>query len=129
MKSFLLRFQNQAYALLRIVSGLNFAVHGSQKILGLFGGPIEHFPSQIWVGGIIELFCGLATALGIKTRWAAFLVSGTMAVAYIQFHWRLRLGLMFIPTLNKGELALVYCFLFLYLATQGNGCWSVGKQD
>ena len=121
------RFQNVAYVLLRMVAGFNLAVHGVQKLFGLFGSRMAHFPSQYWLGGVIELGCGLAIALGWGTRWAAFLASGTMAVAYVQFSWKLQTGAMLLPVVNKGELALVYCFLFLYLCTRGNGPWSLGR--
>lgn len=123
------RFQNPAYALLRMVSGLNLASHGSQKLFGLFGGRLASFPSQYWLGGLIELSCGLAIALGWGARWAAFLASGTMAVAYFQFHWKLQAGAMFMPVVNKGELALVYCFLFLFFFTRGNGHWCLGRRS
>ena len=77
------------YALLRMVAGLMFSFHGFQTILGVLA---EHQPpvgSQLWIGGLIELVCGLAMAAGALTSWAAFLASGTMAVAYVQFHWKL----------------------------------------
>lgn len=117
----------QAYALLRIISGLMFSFHGMQKILGILS---EHQPavgSQIWIGGVIELVAGLAIALGLLTTWAAFLASGTMAVAYTQFHWKLSFGAAFFPAVNKGELALLYAFLFLFIACRGAGIWSVDR--
>jgi putative oxidoreductase len=77
------------------------------------------FMSQAWIGGVIELVTGLAIALGVKTTWAALLASGTMAVAYIQFHWKFAFGSGFLPVVNGGEPALVYCFLFLYIACRG----------
>lgn len=115
-----------AYAVLRIVSGSMFLVHGVQKIFGVLSEhPKPEFGSQIWIGGAIELVCGAMIALGLFTSLAAFLASGTMAVAYIQFHWKFQMGAKFIPTVNEGELAVLYCFLFLYLATRGSGVWSV----
>lgn len=115
-----------AYAALRIISGLMFSFHGIQKIFGVLS---DHAPpavgTQIWVGGLIELVAGIAIALGLGTRWAAFLSSGTMAVAYTQFHWQLALDSGFFPAINKGELALVYAFLFLYIACAGPGIASV----
>jgi putative oxidoreductase len=117
-----------AYAALRIVSGLLFSFHGMQKIFGVFGASQPALFSQIWVGGIIELVGGLAIALGFFTVWAAFLASGTMAVAYTQFHWKLQLGKDFFPAINKGELAVVYCFLFLYVACRGSGKFSVDQR-
>lgn len=111
-----------AYAVLRIVSGLAFSQHGFEKIFGLLGDrPPVTFGTQMWLGGWIELLGGILMALGFKTRWAAFLSSGTMAVAYIQFHWKLAFNANFFPTVNHGELALIYCFLFLYIACRGAG--------
>jgi putative oxidoreductase len=120
--------QDTAYFLLRAVSGLCLSLHGLQKLFGLFGGSRPPALSLLWFGGVIELGCGLAMALGLWTRWVAFLASGTMAVAYIQFHWKLRLGQAFFPLVNHGELALVYCFLFLYFAARGNGAFAVGSK-
>jgi putative oxidoreductase len=117
-----------AYAALRIVSGLLFSFHGAQKMFGLFGGTQPEVFTQVWVGGIIELVGGLAIALGLFTVWAAFLASGTMAVAYFQFHWKLQLGKDFFPAINKGELAVVYCFIFFYLACRGPGKFSVDQR-
>jgi putative oxidoreductase len=118
----------QAYALLRIVAGALLSFHGMQKILGILTSNARLAPfSQMWFGGIIELTCGTAVALGILTRPAAFLASGTMAVAYFQFHWKLDLGTRIFPIVNKGELAAVYCFLFLYVACKGPGIWSLRR--
>ena len=110
-----------AYTALKIVTGLLFAFHGAQKLFGFLMPPGIEIPlfSQVWFGGVIELVCGLAIALGVKTTWAAFLASGTMAVAYIQFHWKGALGVNFLPAANGGEPALVYAFLFLYIACRG----------
>jgi putative oxidoreductase len=116
---------DEAYAALRIVSGLMFSFHGMQKLFGIFDSKQPDLFSQVWVGGVIELVGGLAIALGLFTVYAAFLASGTMAVAYTQFHWKLQLGKDFFPGINKGELALVYAFLFLYLACAGPGKFSV----
>ncbi len=94
-----------------------FACHGAQKILGVLTdrpGP-EAF-SQMWIGGVIELVGGILIAIGLLTRPVALLASGTMAVAYIQFHWKGALDSAFFPAVNGGELAVVYCFLFLYVA-------------
>jgi putative oxidoreductase len=122
------RFEGHAYALLRIVSGFLFAFHGAQKMLGVFSDyPRPPFLSQMWFGGVIELFGGLLILLGLQTRLAAFICSGTMAVAYIQFHWKLQMGKNFLPGINQGELAVVYCFLFLFIACRGAGKWSVDK--
>lgn len=114
-----------AYLLLRVVAGLMFSFHGMQKILGLWTDHPQHFPSQMWFGGVIELVGGLAIAAGAFTTCAAFVTSGTMAVAYVQFHWKLQLGASFLPGVNKGELALLYSVLFLLIACRGGGIGSV----
>lgn len=121
------KYSNPAYALLRIVSGLLFALHGAQKVFGLLGGFQPPAGSQLWFGGLLELVGGLAILVGFQTRIAAFLCSGMMAVAYFQFHWKLQVGAAFWPVVNKGELAVIYCFLFLYFATRGGVAWCVDK--
>jgi putative oxidoreductase len=118
------RFAPYAYTLLRVVAGVMFSVHGMQKILGILTDKQPPVGSQLWIGGIIELVCGLLIATGFFTRAAAFLASGTMAVAYIQYHWKLALDERFFPVVNKGELAALYCFVFLYLACAGAGRFS-----
>jgi len=116
-----------AYVLLRIVSGLLFAFHGVQKVFGVLSDFQPPVGSQLWLGGIIELVAGLAIAAGVFTRWAAFLASGTMAVAYTQFHWKLAFGAEFFPAVNKGELALLYSVLFLFVACRGGGPLSLDR--
>ena len=121
------RYEDYAYALLRIVTGWMFAFHGFQKIFGVL---IEFHPpvgSQIWIGGLLELICGLLVLIGSQTRLAAFLASGEMAVAYFQFHWKFQLGSNFFPAINKGELAVLYCFVFLFIACRGGVTWSLDK--
>ena len=81
--------------------------------------------SQVWIGGVLELLCGAAIALGVVTSLAAFVASGMMAVAYFQFHWKFQLDSGFFPAVNGGEPAVIYCFLFLFLATRGNGAVSL----
>lgn len=122
------RFADDAYALLRIVAGFMFLFHGLQKILGVFA--VEQPPawSQLWFGGLIELVGGTAIMLGWQTRAAAFLCSGMMAVAYIQFHWKLRFDSMFWPIVNKGELALLYSVTFFYLACRGGVKWALSRR-
>jgi putative oxidoreductase len=121
------RFEPAAYAALRIVSGLLFSFHGAQKIFGwLATNPRPAVGSQIWFGGIIELVGGILIALGLFTRCAAFLASGTMAVAYTQFHWKLALAKwQWLPIVNHGELAVLYCFVFLYICVHGPGSASL----
>jgi putative oxidoreductase len=125
----LAKFSEQSYALLRIVSGVLFAVHGMQKIFGILAEAPKAFGTQLWFGGLIELVGGLLIAIGLKTRWAAFLCSGMMAVAYLQFHWKFQFGPEFFPVINRGELALIYAFLFLYIACRGGGIWAIDKED
>lgn len=115
------------YALLRIVSGLLFSFHGMQKIFGILTDQAPPVGSQLWIGGVIELLCGLLIAVGFQTRLAAFLASGTMAVAYFQFHWKFQMDSNFFPGVNHGELAVVYCFLFLYIACRGAGKWGADR--
>lgn len=123
------KFSNDAYALLRIVSGLMFAFHGVQKLFGYLSPMPGTAPmwSQMWVGAIIELVGGLLIAIGFRTRIAAFIASGTMAVAYFQFHWKFQMGSQIIPGVNQGEIAVLYCFLFLYIACRGGVKWCVDK--
>ena len=126
MKS-LEKYADYAYALMRIVAGIMFAFHGAQKILGVFSQFQPPVGSQLWFGGIIELVGGLAIMLGFQTRAAALLCSGMMAVAYFQFHWKFQIGANFFPALNKGELAALYCFVFLFIATRGGVKWCLDK--
>jgi putative oxidoreductase len=114
-----------AYSLLRVVAGLMFAFHGMQKLFGVLSEFRPPAGTQLWFGGIIELVCGLAIAAGVLTRPAALLASGAMAVAYVQFHWKFAFGAKFFPTINQGELALLYAFVFLFIAMSGAGRWSV----
>ena len=120
-------YQSEAYALLRIVSGFMFSFHGAQKILGWYADSRVAFGSQMWVGGWIELAGGALIMLGLVSRWAAFIASGEMAVAYIQFHWKGQLGDHLLPGINHGEMALLYSFIFLLIATRGPGKWALGR--
>jgi putative oxidoreductase len=124
----LARYSDHAYALMRIATGFMFSFHGAQKILGILSDFQPPVGSQLWFGGLIELFCGLLVMFGFRTRWAAFLASGEMAVAYFQFHWKFRFGPEFFPTINKGELAALYCFVFLFIACRGGVMWCLDKK-
>lgn len=115
-------FYEFAYALLRFVSGAMFAMHGAQKVFGVLGKEKADLTTQIGIGGIIELVTGIAIAAGFQAGCAAFLACGTMAVAYFQFHQPDGL----LPIQNKGEMAVLYCFVFLLIATKGNGIASIG---
>ncbi len=128
MDNFLGRYSIYIYAILRIVTGFLFMWHGWQKLIGI--APQELPPTTavgplsplMAVGGGIELIGGFLIMIGLFTGVAAFLASGTMAVAYFMFHFSVQ---AFLPIVNKGELAVVYCFLFLYIASRGSGVWSV----
>ncbi|MGE0548488.1 MAG: DoxX family protein [Kofleriaceae bacterium] len=115
----------QVWIALRFVAGVMFAFHGAQKLFGLFGKATVEFGTQMWLGGVIELVGGMLIAIGLFTRAAAFVSSGTMAVAYVQFHWKLDAGDRFWPIVNRGELAALYCFLFLFIAARGPGQYSI----
>ena len=113
----------QVRSLLRIVTGLMFMQHGTQKIFGFPAearGPFE-IASQMGIGGVLELVGGALIVLGLFTRPVAFLMSGMMAVAYFQFH----APSSPYPLVNQGELAALYCWVFLYLAFAGAGPWSL----
>lgn len=111
-------------SVLRLMAGLLFAEHGTQKLLA-FPAPYPSgtpgIGSLIWVSGVIELVCGLLIAAGFLTRPAAFLASGMCAVGYFMAH----APRGFFPILNGGETIILYCFVFLYLAAAGAGPWSV----
>lgn len=111
-------------SVMRLMAGLLFMQHGTQKLLGIPNYPASGAPpmgSLLWFGGIIELVCGLVIAIGLLTRPAAFLASGMCAAAYFLFHVQRN----FFPILNGGELAALYCFVFLYIAAAGPGPLSV----
>lgn len=121
MMNFLSAYTAQSYALMRIVTGFLFLWHGTQKLLGF---PPSDFvlPVHIkWIAGPIELIGGALVMLGLFTRPAAFLCSGLMAAAYWMAHGTNAL----LPILNKGELAALYCFVFLLISTKGSGIWSL----
>jgi putative oxidoreductase len=112
-----------AYAALRIAAGFLFLFHGLQKLFGLFGGREVDVLTRLGAAGVIETVGGVLLMLGIMTRPVALLASGEMAAAYITAH-QPRGGW---PIQNGGELAVLYCFLFLYVATQGGGWLSVDR--
>ena len=124
MVSFMKNYENQTYALMRIIAGFLFLWHGSQKLLGfpsesMAGGYVK------WVAGSIELVGGALIMIGLFTSPAAFLASGLMAAAYWMAHGTNDL----FPILNRGELAALYCFVFLYISSKGDGMWSVGGKS
>ncbi len=109
---------------LRIVAGYGFLLHGLQKIFGVLGGQQQELLSLLGVAGLVELVGGALIAVGLFTRPTAFLASGQMAVAYFLGHVA-REGSFLFPVVNRGEPAVLYCFLFLYLAASGPGAWSL----
>jgi putative oxidoreductase len=142
LAGFLDRHADKAYAALRMVAGLLFSFHGMQKVLGWLPVP-DHPPpeawSQMWVGGMLELVCGLLIFAGLFTRLAAFVASGEMAVAYFQAHWKIFTppfqwsfdgafdDYRWVPGKNGGELAVLYCFLFLYIFFAGGRRCSIDR--
>ena len=123
MERYLGNYSGYIYALLRIVSGFMFLWHGAQKLLGFppSGGDGSLSPLMA-VGGVIELIGGLMIMFGLYAGWAAFIASGMMATAYFMAHFSLA---AFLPLQNRGELAALYCFVFLYIASRGSGPLSV----
>jgi putative oxidoreductase len=121
MDRWLGRYSELLYSVMRLVVGLLFAQHGAQKLFGVLGGQSQVSNPMMLAAGIIELGGGLLVALGLWASFAAFLASGQMAVAYFQVH----APASFWPIVNKGELAVLYCFVFLYIAAKGSGRWSV----
>jgi putative oxidoreductase len=125
------KFEPTAYAALRIVFGFLFACHGASKVFSVFGG---HKPHDVlgWTGAGIELAGGVLILIGLLTHLAAFLASGEMAVAYFMVHAAGKaIGHaptpteQFFPILNKGELAVVLCWVFLFMVFYGSGRWSI----
>jgi putative oxidoreductase len=118
-------YADRIYALFRIVVGFLFLCHGLQKLFGLFGAAGQQPPlaSMGGAAGIIETVTGTLVLIGFLTGWAAFLASGTMAVAYFMVHQPQGA----LPIENHGELAAVYSFVFLFIAARGSGPWSVDE--
>jgi putative oxidoreductase len=122
---FLKPYTQQLLSVLRIMSGLLVLQHGTAKYLNFPVGPMNNASPMTMngAGGLFELVCGALVVVGLFTRPAAFLLSGMTAVAY--FHTHAPAG--FFPILNRGELAALYCFVFLYLAAAGGGPWSIDR--
>jgi putative oxidoreductase len=113
-------------SLLRIVAAVTFMLAGTMKLFAFPmgmppNGGTAPFPTQMWFGGVLEVFGGLFILIGLCTRPIAFVLSGMMAVAYFQFH----APEGFWPTMNGGVAALMYCFVWLYFSAAGPGPWSV----
>lgn len=120
MERWLGKYSDFFYALMRIVAGVLFACHGAQKLFGVFGAPKMDAPLMI-AAGVIEFVGGILIAVGLLTSIVAFICAGEMAVAYFKQHAPGGLW----PIVNKGELAVLYCFVFLYIASRGSGILSV----
>jgi putative oxidoreductase len=119
------RYAPQALSLLRIVAALLFVLHGTSKLVNFPPFPMD-LPapgSMLWIGAIIELVGGLLVLIGLFTRPAAFILSGEMAVAYWMFH----APRSTFPSVNQGEAAILFCFIFLMIAAAGPGPWSVDE--
>lgn len=122
MRAQLGRHSDTIYAILRMVAGFLFACHGAQKLIGYFSGADVPMPvPMFWTAMVIELVGGILIAIGLLTSWAAFFASGLMAAAYFIAHQPQGL----LPIQNKGELAALYAFLFLYIASRGSGPLSI----
>ena len=115
---FLKKWSDQIYAAMRVVVGFLFMAHGLQKLFGFFGGvqgPMP--PALLYSGGGIELIGGLLIMIGLFAGFAGFICSGTMAVAYFMIHQKMGA----LPIQNHGELAVLYCWVFLFIAAKGSG--------
>ena len=121
MEKTLAPFAPYAFAILRIIAGLLFVAHGGQKVFGWFGGQPFPLGSLFGLAGIIEIVFGILITIGLLTSFAAFIASGQMAVAYFIGHF----PKSFWPLENEGEPAVLFCFIFLFIATHGAGIWSV----
>lgn len=120
--TFLKPWEGTIYGVMRILVGLLFLQHGLQKVFGFFGGIPEEAPAYVrWIAGLIELVGGAMVAAGFQTRIAAFLCSGLMAAAYFMAH----APKGFIPAENGGEITILYCWIFLFIAAYGGGKLSV----
>jgi putative oxidoreductase len=128
MERFLGAYSSYIYAVMRIVVGLLYACHGAQKLFGVLGGVDRRGASVplfslFGLAGIIELVGGLLIVVGLMTGYAAFVASGELATAYFIAH----VPRGFWPIQNTGELAVLYCFVFLYIASRGAGAWSIDR--
>jgi putative oxidoreductase len=120
--AWLSRWQRQILGVLRIVTALLLLEHGTMKLFhfpaAMMPGPL---PPLLLAAAIIEVVAGLLVTVGLFTRLAAFILSGENAVAYFMVHF----PKTFWPTLNQGEVAILFCFVFLYIAAAGPGAWSI----
>jgi len=121
--AFLSRYSSEALSVLRIFSALSFMSHGLQKLFSFpdSSRPAVELLSFMGFAGSLEVVGGFLLAIGLFSRPVAFILSGMMAVAY----WTVHAPMSFYPMLNGGEAAMLFCFIFLYIACAGPGRWSV----
>ena len=124
MVSFMKAYEAQTYALLRITTGFLFFFHGTQKLLGWPPSTMEPPAYITYVAGGIELIGGFLIMIGLFTAPLAFLASGLMAAAYWMAHFSAEVWL---PIMNRGDAAVMYCFIFLYISAKGTGIWGISK--
>lgn len=120
MEKWLGKYSSFFYALLRFVAGLLFACHGAQKLFGVLGGQKQEATLMI-AAGVIEFVGGILIAVGLLAGYVAFIAAGQMAVAFFMQHFPKAIW----PIQNGGELAVLYCFIFLYIASVGSGILSI----
>jgi putative oxidoreductase len=120
-KMFITKYEMQIYSVLRIVVGFLFLWHGSQKLFSFPPAGQMIPPYIVFIAGPIEFFGGLMVMIGLWSRWAAFICSGEMAYAY----WIVHSTHAILPLQNGGELAIIYCFLFLFISAKGSGLFSI----
>jgi putative oxidoreductase len=122
--NWLSRWQAELRAILLIVVGLLFLEHALIKLFGFPPGGmpgLQDVGTLLWIGGVIELVTSILVIIGLFTRIAAFVAAGEMAMAYFMFHFPQG----FYPAVNMGEGAILFCFVFLYIAAAGPGAWSI----
>lgn len=115
------RYSDWIYAIMRVMVGLLFLCHGAQKLFGVLGMESPVTDPKLIAAGIVELVCGSLVVLGLWGSYAAFIASGEMCIAYFWAH----APHGFWPIMNRGELAVFYCFVFLYMSSKGSGPWSL----
>ena len=118
---FISKYETQTYAILRIIMGFLFLWHGSQKLFDFPPSGMEMPTFIVWIAGPIEFFGGILIMIGLFTSWTAFIASGEMAFAYWSAHGTVAI----LPISNHGELALLYCFLLLFISAKGSGMFSI----
>lgn len=126
---FLSKYSSQILGITRIVAGLAFLEHGTTKLLNFPPGTMHPAVTTLpGAGGVIELVAGALILLGLFSRWAAFIASGEMAVAYFLFHMKILGQTDMFPTHNGGDAAILFCFIFLYLAAAGPGSFAINDK-